>query len=247
MDVQKIEKRLNGTPLYPFAEKSYRTYLSAKGYINSIRLTGSVFDQSGFYHVTPSESRIDPFYIWLPDAKSGYRRNCITGTLEEPVLSKIADIVEEDDIFWDIGANRGYFSFACANTVKKVVAFEADETSVEIIKRGKEKNDFDNIDIISGYVGEDVMLDSFRPPDLALLDTEGWEYEILKTAPKTLKSDLTWIIEIHPTPEATDEGTPLPPEINPEGVLELFDENGYNVNTIAEYNRGRKHIIAQKS
>ena len=247
MDVRKIEKRLNGTPLYPFARKSYLTYLSTKGHINSVRLTGSFFDQSGFYHVIPSESRIDPFYIWLPDAKSGYRRKCIKGTLEEPVLSKIADIIEDDDTFWDIGANRGYFSFACANTVEKVVAFEADERSVEITKRGKKKNDFDNVDIISGYVGEDVMLDSFRPPDLALLDTEGWEYKILNTAQNTLKSDTTWIVEIHPTSEATDGGTPLPPEINPEGVLELFNENGYDVSTIAEYGRGRKHIIAEKS
>lgn len=90
------------------------------------------------------------------------------------------------------------------------------------------------------------MLDNFKPPDLALLDTEGWEYKILNSAPDTLKSDTTWIVEMHPTAEATDDGTPLPPEINPERVLELFDENGYEVNTIAEYRGEQRHIIARK-
>lgn len=139
MDIRKIERQLNGTLLYPFAKKSYHIYSDLVRKIRSVRFSGSIFDQSGYYYVTPSESRTDPFYIWLPDARSIYRQNCITGTLEEPVLSKIADIIEEDTRFWDIGANRGYFSFVCANTVENVVAFEADKKSAEIIKRGKKK------------------------------------------------------------------------------------------------------------
>jgi precorrin-6B methylase 2 len=214
-----------------------------KNYVRSVLLSGGVFDQSGFYRVAPPYSKIEPFYLWLPDAKTGYRQACIKGTLEPPVMSAIAEAINEDTVFWDVGALRGYFSFACAGVVDQVRCFEANSRNAEIIRKGVRKNSFQNVDVIEGYVGQDVSLDDFDPPDLILMDTEGWEYEILRDSKETLRAGPTWVIELHEHGEATDAETILPNEVNPEGVLQMFEEAGYQVRTIKEYSN-RCHISA---
>lgn len=244
--MKRFGKLLEGTKFFPLAKRAYKRYEAKKRYLHSFRLSGRLFNQSGYYKVDPSDSRIEPFYIWLPDAKSYYRQKCITGTVEEPVISKIYDLIGEDTTFWDIGANFGYFSFSCANIVEEVRSFEADKDRVEIIQKGIEKNGLTNIDVTQGYVGDEILLDDFDPPDVILLDTEGWEYEILKTSPKILRSDPTWIVELHSTSKVTDDGSPLPPTLNPEGVIEMFNQHDYKVDTLVEHNEERRHIIAHK-
>ncbi|MCS3628938.1 hypothetical protein GGP53_002817 [Salinibacter ruber] len=215
-----------------------------KNYVRSVLLSRALFDQSGFYRVAPPFSQIKPFYIWLPDAKTGYRQACIKGTLEPPVMSTIAESIDEDTVFWDVGALRGYFSLACAGVVDQVKCFEANGRNAEILRKGIEKNGFENVDVIEGYVGQDVSLDDFAPPDLILMDTEGWEYEILKDSEKTLRSGPTWVMELHEHGEATDAETAPPKEVNPEGVLRIFEEAGYQVSIIEEYGN-RSHVLAK--
>lgn len=243
MDVRAYEEKLNGSSLYPFAKSAYLAYRSVARSVRSVTLSGSLVDQSGFYRVNPTDPRIEPYYVWLPTARGAYHQRCIAGEYERPVMSTIADLVDEDTVFWNVGAGHGYHSFAVANRAETVVNFEARDSMVESLDRGIARNRFENCDLVQGYVGEDVHLDSYDPPDLVLIDTEGWEYRILDSAPETLQARPTWIVEMHPTPEATDANVPLPPEVDPDGVIELFEEHGYSVDSLQEH-RKRSHVVA---
>lgn len=245
MDVRTVEEKLDGTPLYPVARKTYLGYRALLRTARSLRLSGAVFDQSGFYHVDPDDPRTASFYLWLPTASGSYQQQCIRGVYEKRVMETIADHVTGDTVMWNIGAGQGYHAFPFAETVERVVCFEARESMVESLERGIEKNGFDNVDVVSGYVGEDVHLDEFDPPDLVVIDAEGWEYEILESAPETLDADPTWLVEVHRT-ETLLRNVAKPPDLDPDGVLELFEEYGYDVGAIEE-NEDRDHVIATPS
>jgi FkbM family methyltransferase len=60
----------------------------------------------------------------------------------EPELTESLDqLISEDDIFYDIGANVGYFSLFCACVKKcKVLAFEPDPLNCEIIRLNSKIN-----------------------------------------------------------------------------------------------------------
>lgn len=242
MNARTVEERLDGTPIYPVARKTYLWYRTLLRTARSFRLSGSVFDQSGFYRVDPDDPRAEPFSLWLPTANGSYQQRCIRGVYEKRVMETIADHVDEDTVMWNIGAGQGYHSFPFAETVERVVCFEARESMVESLERGIEENGFDDVDVVPGYVGEDVFLDEFDPPDLVLIDAEGWEYEILESAPETLAAEPTWLVEVHRT-ETLLGGVAKPPELDPDGVIELFEENGYDVDAVEE-RENRDHVIA---
>ena len=214
-------------------------------HVRSVFYSRSITSQDGYYEVTPQYPNAAPFTLWLPDLRSSYRQASYQGNLEPPVGERLLAEVGPEDTFWDIGANRGYFSFVVADRIDSIVAFDADSAALRALRKSLAANDFDNIRVVEGIVGEDVDLDDYEPPDIALIDTEGWEYEILKSAPETLKSTPTLIIEIHKHEGVTDSGSPLPPEINPKGVREILHENGYTIETINQDSAGREHILAK--
>lgn len=75
------------------------------------------------------------------------------------------------------------------------------------------------------------------------MDVEGWEYEILKSSPKTVESGATWIVEMH---DEQSSITPGSPEINPDGVIEIFEQNQYEVSTIYE-REGHYFVLASQN
>lgn len=167
--------------------------------------------------------------------------NGIAGTYEHPVMKALSDRLSADTVFWEIGAQWGYFSVAMAGTAERVLAFERDSDSVVLLRRNRDINDFDNFDIHEGEVGTDVHLDEFESPDLVLMDIEGWELTTLRNAEKTLAAKPTWVIEIH---EPSMLGPDTPPN-DPGEIRSILETNGYTVSKLNPRSSENYHIIAE--
>jgi hypothetical protein len=233
--------RIKGTPIYPLARYGYHYIHSFEVSIKSFIISKSVWDQSGYYKVEPFDEQLSPYYIYVPSLKSSYFQQNIQGQYEKSIISALANHIEPNTEFWNIGAGRGYHSLAFADKACRVVNFEARDKLVNQLERGIAKNNFDNCDVISGYVGKDVYLDEFSSPDVVLMDVEGWEYDILKSSPETIDAHPVWIIELHDKGK-TDPNVDTPEMVEPEKVKNLLSKNGYSISPIG--NTG-KHIIAQ--
>ncbi|MFN9623108.1 MAG: FkbM family methyltransferase [Cyanobacteriota bacterium] len=76
---------------------------------------------------------------------------------EQETLDFIRDHLRTGDTFLDIGANVGYLSLFCANLVKqscRVIAFEPGEFAFDLLKKNKDLNQFDNLEIYNAGLGE---------------------------------------------------------------------------------------------
>lgn len=163
------------------------------------------------------------------------------GELEPEVMSTLSSHIDEDSVFWEVGAAWGYFSMAMATVAKDVVAFEVMPERTEKIRMSANKNGFDHIQVVEGTVGEDVKLDSYTKPDLVLIDIEGCEYEALRDATKLIEYRPIMVIEIHENPSSA----PGDPEINPDGLFELLEDAGYNISRIQARDETNYHVVAK--
>lgn len=67
-------------------------------------------------------------------------------TLEAP-LEKLIGLVRPDDVVWDIGANRGVYSVLLAHKAKRVIAFEPEDISANLLVRNTMLNELSNVDL----------------------------------------------------------------------------------------------------
>lgn len=107
------------------------------------------------------------------------------GTYEVPIQNIFAQHLKEGDVFYDIGANVGFFSVIAAKLVGntgKVYAFEPGKENAASIRHNAELNKFEQIEVIekavsvtSGtgqlllaqYSGGHALATADVPPDLA--------------------------------------------------------------------------------
>ena len=107
------------------------------------------------------------------------------GTYEEPIQNIFAQHLKSGDVFYDIGANVGFFSVIAAKLVGdtgKVYAFEPGEVNAKSIRHNAQLNNFRQIEVIekavsntSGlgqlllakYSGGHALATADAPPDLA--------------------------------------------------------------------------------
>ena len=106
------------------------------------------------------------------------------GTYEVPIQKIFAQHLKTGDVFYDIGANVGFFSIIAAKLVGggKVYAFEPGSENAKSIRHNAELNDFKQIEVIekavsntSGtgefllakYSGGHALATADAPPDLA--------------------------------------------------------------------------------
>ena len=84
------------------------------------------------------------FDTTTPVAKEWFYPRYVDGRLHEPALTdRLLDLLDGDDVFYDIGANVGYFTLfaseVCADG--KVYAFELDPRYVEVIEASLRRNE----------------------------------------------------------------------------------------------------------
>jgi len=138
------------------------------------------------------------------------------------------DRIDGGSVFWEAGARWGYYSFPAAELGADVFAFEKIPEQVACLQKTKQHNSFDNVTIVEGMAGDDYSLDEFTTPDLAVIDVEGREYELLKNAPDLLESEANLIIELY--------GNTVSPQKklgrSPEAVKELLKESGFTLSLV---------------
>lgn len=81
------------------------------------------------------------------------------GTYERGTLGFISEHLKEGDVFFDIGANIGLMSLyaaGCVGSEGKVIAFEANPETANILKNNIALNSVNNIDVIAKAVGNDT-------------------------------------------------------------------------------------------
>ena len=129
------------------------------------------------------------------------------------------DLIKRDGLFFDIGANIGYYCFLAAHYgAKKVVGVEIIKSYANFAKKYLKKNKINAVilncavgsgkeiefkDSIESGKAEVRTLDSIGEehgyPNMMKMDIEGWEYDALMSAKKILeRAKPTLDISIHP-------------------------------------------------
>lgn len=86
-----------------------------------------------------------------------YHYTTALGTYEIPVQEKIAESLVEGGVFYDIGANAGFFSLLAAKRAGargKVFAFEPEPRNADLLRRNAQMNGFTQIKVIEKAVSD---------------------------------------------------------------------------------------------
>jgi hypothetical protein len=196
------------------------------------RLVGSPFilSYTAKYHIEHSIPEIPEVDFWYR-FDSPHVRHRIIGEYETEVTEKLVELWDEETNFWEVGVGWGYHSLSAASTVDEVVGFDPDKRRTDLLRKSCEENGFENISIVTDRVASlDDYVNEFGYPDVVLIDTDGWEYDVIPSSPHLLDYGCTWIVELHHDVDA-------PPAQNraPEEIEELFKKYGYTVETIREH------------
>ena len=90
----------------------------------------TLLTQCGRVHAT-----VGSFQMALDQNDLVQRELLFDGVYEPDVSAFIIDAIRSDDVFYDIGANCGYYSLlAAANGCRNVVAFEPDPLSLQVLR-----------------------------------------------------------------------------------------------------------------
>jgi FkbM family methyltransferase len=86
-----------------------------------------------------------------------YNPDTSLGTYEMPVQEILSQYLEPGSIFYDIGANVGFFTILGAKIVNssgKVYAFEPEAKNAATLRRNAKQNNFDNVTVIEKAVSK---------------------------------------------------------------------------------------------
>jgi FkbM family methyltransferase len=99
--------------------------------------------------------RIDP-----AGAHPGYA----LGTSEQPLQRLLVDMLGSGDVFYDVGANVGFFTLLAARLVGPrgaVVAFEPDPRNADVLRANVARNGLDNVEVFEQAVADTTSRRSF--------------------------------------------------------------------------------------
>ncbi|MGH9699201.1 MAG: FkbM family methyltransferase [Candidatus Acidiferrales bacterium] len=120
-------------------------------------------DELVWAHVTEGPGR----GIWLElSPRTG--RNYLLGGVEHPVQATIAARLQAGDVFYDLGANIGFYSLLAARCIGpqgKIFSFEPDSTTAERLRRNVARNGFANINVVEAGVWSASGTLQFSPAD----------------------------------------------------------------------------------
>lgn len=94
--------------------------------------------------------------LWFNAARSN--ASAALGTYELPVQAAIAEHLQPGDVFYDVGANVGFFTVLAANLVGetgRVYAFEPSPENVKSIRHNIQLNGFNQVEVWQNAVAKD--------------------------------------------------------------------------------------------
>ena len=142
-------------------------------------------------------------------------RGCWLGSYEEPKQRLIASFLRPGTVFFDLGANVGFYSLLAARKGCRVVAFEPLPSNLAFLRRHIVLNHLTSVEVVEAAVCDrdgtaafaidghpsqtrladaggifvlNVALDSLSlpPPDVLKIDIEGAEYDALCGGKETI-------------------------------------------------------------
>lgn len=159
-------------------------------------------------------------------------------------LPRFKELINTKKVFFDIGANIGYYSYiAAANGIKEIIAFEFTPAYAEFTKQEFAANKISGkvvnhgvgnpgewsaySDPLASASGKLISLDEYSKetgiyPDIIKMDIEGYELDALRNAHEILLRKPAIDISIHPL-FLSNRGQ------NAEDVLSLLAGYGYKI------------------
>lgn len=194
------------------------------------------------------------------------------GELHEPAFTRrLLTVLESDSVFYDIGANVGYFTlFASEKCVDgEVHSFELDDKFVDAIRSSLRRNgttaritqkavsDRDSevtysddmvpriFDDGEGKSVETISLDEYTqhhsPPTVMKVDVEGFEYNVLNGAHNLLKQGNPEVLFVEVHPEMLNEYGH-----DKHDILSLLHRYGYECRVFSDH-RGESTDVSELS
>ena len=138
------------------------------------------------------------------------------GNYEYPIQQAIARLLAPGDVFYDLGANAGFFSMLAAKLVGptgQVYAFEPLPENIASVEEQIAENRFSHVELVRSAVGSashgkeqttqvkvttlDIFAATHRAPTLLKIDVEGAETDVLAGGPGVLDKRPKLLIELH--------------------------------------------------
>jgi hypothetical protein len=152
------------------------------------------------------ENRQKQVVILNPKINKGIETSIYyTGSYEAGVSNIIENFLVEGDYFYELGSNVAPHSMIASNIVGqqgRVYTFEPDPSVKRIVDKNISLNSINNIVTINSGLGDksiNVDITTFdeyfqksniKRCDMIVLDVEGWEFQVLKGAQKTINEYL---------------------------------------------------------
>jgi FkbM family methyltransferase len=80
---------------------------------------------------------------------------CWLGVYERDLQRALAQTLKDDDVFYDVGANVGFFSLFASQRVRQVIAFEPLPRNLELLRGNLALNGVRNVQIIEAAVARE--------------------------------------------------------------------------------------------
>jgi FkbM family methyltransferase len=122
--------------------------------------------------VGPAFERLLEDHVWRVEQGEGaglklrlpQNRDYVAGTSELPVQRTIASQLQPGNVFYDVGANVGFFSLLAARRVGtggRVYAFEPVPSNAESVRRNALLNDLHNVQVVEVAAGREAASAEF--------------------------------------------------------------------------------------
>jgi len=224
-----------GRAVFKFVPGERYAFFLYEGLLN--RYVARSLWPAGFYTVEYPADGIEHINIYETMNGPGGRRK-LNGEYEPKVAAELASAADSSDV-WIIGGGFGYHATATCQVAQSVTIFEADSKRVSIIRDVLARNGVDNATVVEGIVGDSISLNNFSPPDVALMDIEGWELDALKAGEQTVSQVPHWIIEIHESGIAGVERA-----VDGDRVKRFLESKGFVASELSIRKVGNYHIQA---
>lgn len=164
---------------------------------------------------------------------------------EAEMLAKVADVIEKDDVFWDVGAHIGVYSLVvgAAADPKHIVAFEPTPFFHHICSRNFQLNNTmvnTRDEFLDGpdsdgrrRVPGDEIIGNVPPPTVVKMDIEGGEKAAIPGMENQLRTSIRELfLELHPSKL---------PETDVDDLIDHIQSQGFESNTLGY--RGDQRFI----
>ena len=159
------------------------------------------------------------FYIKIDSSNTVGRSIFYRKSYDERMAMAISDMLVADSVFFDVGANIGYFSLLASTELRgrgQVFAVEANTCLVEMLNESKSRNNLQNLEILNAAAGS-------RPGsvDFQVLRSSGVSFvggeDSIRNNDKVIKSVRVSVLTLDSLLQRVEAGRRLVFKIDTEG------------------------------